>query len=141
MIVTASVSASAAATALVPAAKFGISKHPIGPFHTTVLAVLTASANSFGDSLLEMDYLDYANKMKEKAAAKGVKLLLPVDNVVFCRGYNPYTADDQDINFIDQVVDNRNLAGYFGSTKDGNKRTLRNPSGEHPLPCRRDQKR
>ena len=41
-----------------------------------------AAGGTVGDSLLEVDYLDYANKMKEKAAAKGVKLLLPVDNVV-----------------------------------------------------------
>ena len=41
-----------------------------------------AAGGTVGDSLLEMDYLDYANKMKEKAAAIGVKLLLPVDNVV-----------------------------------------------------------
>ena len=41
-----------------------------------------AAGGTVGDSLLEMDYLDYANKMKEKAATKGVKLLLPVDNVV-----------------------------------------------------------
>ena len=32
-----------------------------------------AAGGTVGDSLLEMDYLDYANKMKEKAAAKGVK--------------------------------------------------------------------
>ena len=43
MIVTASVSASAFATASVPVANLGISKHPIGPFHTTVLASFTAS--------------------------------------------------------------------------------------------------
>lgn len=29
-----------------------------------------AAGGTVGDSLLEMDYLDYANKMKEKAAAK-----------------------------------------------------------------------
>ena len=39
----ASVSARAAATAFVPAARIGFSNTPIGPFHTTVLAVLTAS--------------------------------------------------------------------------------------------------
>ena len=43
MIVTASVSASAFATVSVPFANLGISKHPIGPFHTTVLASFTAS--------------------------------------------------------------------------------------------------
>lgn len=41
-----------------------------------------AQGGSVGKSLLEEDYLDYANKMVEKAAAKGVKLLLPVDNVI-----------------------------------------------------------
>ena len=44
MIVVASVSAKAFATAIVPAASVGFSNTPIGPFQTTVLAVLTASA-------------------------------------------------------------------------------------------------
>ncbi len=35
-----------------------------------------------GTSLLEEDYVDYAKEMIEKAKAKGVKLLLPVDTVV-----------------------------------------------------------
>jgi phosphoglycerate kinase len=34
-----------------------------------------------GTSLLEADRIDYAKEMIEKAAAKGVKFLLPVDNV------------------------------------------------------------
>ena len=46
MMVVASVSASALATAMVPAASTGFSKTPIGPFHTTVLASFTASAYS-----------------------------------------------------------------------------------------------
>ncbi|MCI5648520.1 MAG: phosphoglycerate kinase [Fusicatenibacter sp.] len=41
-----------------------------------------AEGGSVGNSLLEEDYCDYALKMKEKAAARGVKLLLPVDNVI-----------------------------------------------------------
>lgn len=41
-----------------------------------------AQGREVGKSLLEADYLDYANEMIEKAAAKGVKLLLPVDTVV-----------------------------------------------------------
>ena len=44
MIVVASVSASAFATAIVPAASVGFSNTPIGPFHTTVFAFFTASA-------------------------------------------------------------------------------------------------
>src|SRR5699024_12386606 len=49
----ASVSASAFATASVPCAKFGISKQPIGPFHTTVLASFTASQKIFSVSRSE----------------------------------------------------------------------------------------
>ncbi len=35
-----------------------------------------------GDSLLEADYLDYAKEMMDKAKAKGVNLLIPVDTVI-----------------------------------------------------------
>lgn len=40
-----------------------------------------AQGGKVGDSLLEPDWENYANEMVEKAAAKGVKLLLPVDTV------------------------------------------------------------
>ena len=43
---------------------------------------MKAQGEEVGDSLLEADYLDYANEMVKKAEAKGVKLLLPVDTVV-----------------------------------------------------------
>ena len=39
-----------------------------------------AQGYEIGTSLLEADRLDYAKEMIEKAAAKGVKFLLPVDN-------------------------------------------------------------
>ena len=41
-----------------------------------------AQGNEVGKSLLEEDYLDYANEMVAKAKEKGVNLLLPVDTVV-----------------------------------------------------------
>ncbi len=41
-----------------------------------------AQGGSVGDSLLEADWQDYANEMVQKAAEKGVKLLLPVDTVI-----------------------------------------------------------
>ena len=41
-----------------------------------------AQGGKVGDSLLESDWKDYALEMIEKAKAKGVKLLLPVDTVV-----------------------------------------------------------
>lgn len=40
-----------------------------------------AQGEEIGKSLVEEDYLDYAKEMIEKAKAKGVKLLLPVDTV------------------------------------------------------------
>ena len=43
---------------------------------------MAAKGMGVGDSLLESDYIDYAKEMMEKAAAKGVKLLIPVDTVV-----------------------------------------------------------
>ena len=43
---------------------------------------MKAQGEEVGDSLLEEDYLSYANEMVKKAEEKGVKLLLPVDTVV-----------------------------------------------------------
>ena len=43
---------------------------------------MKALGEEVGDSLLEADYLDYAKEMMDKAKAKGVKLLIPVDTVV-----------------------------------------------------------
>ena len=41
-----------------------------------------ALGNNVGNSLLEEDYVEYAKEMMDKAKAKGVKLLIPVDTVV-----------------------------------------------------------
>lgn len=43
---------------------------------------MSAHGEEVGKSLLEEDYKDYALKMEEKAVAKGVKLLIPIDTVV-----------------------------------------------------------
>ena len=43
---------------------------------------LKAQGYEIGNSLLEADKVDYAKEMIEKAEAKGVKLLLPIDNAV-----------------------------------------------------------
>ena len=40
-----------------------------------------AQGHTIGKSLLEADRVDYAREMMAKAEAKGVKLLLPIDNV------------------------------------------------------------
>ena len=41
-----------------------------------------AQGGKTGKSLLESEWMDYANEMVKKAADKGVKLLLPVDTVI-----------------------------------------------------------
>ncbi|HWT74538.1 MAG TPA: phosphoglycerate kinase [Mobilitalea sp.] len=60
---------------------------------------LKAIGKETGKSLLEPDYLDYAKKMLDKAAEKGVKMLIPVDNVVATEFSNdaPFKTVGQDI--------------------------------------------
>ncbi|WP_055666893.1 phosphoglycerate kinase [Desnuesiella massiliensis] len=61
---------------------------------------LKAQGFEIGTSLLEADKVDYAKEMMEKAAAKGVKLLLPVDNIVgdkFSAEATPVVTEDQNI--------------------------------------------
>ncbi|MBI6873539.1 phosphoglycerate kinase [Clostridium aciditolerans] len=61
---------------------------------------LKAQGFSIGTSLLEADKVDYAKEMMDKAEAKGVKLLLPVDNVVgdkFAADATPIVTEDQNI--------------------------------------------
>ena len=43
---------------------------------------MKALGEEVGNSLLEADFIDYAKDMMEKAKAKGVKLLIPIDTVV-----------------------------------------------------------
>jgi phosphoglycerate kinase len=61
---------------------------------------LKAEGYSIGNSLIEEDKIGYAKEMIEKAKAKGVKLLLPVDNVVadkFAAEAEPIVTEDQNI--------------------------------------------
>lgn len=55
---------------------------------------------SIGTSLVEEDKIEYAKEMIEKAAAKGVKLLLPVDHVTadrFAADATPVTTEGEEI--------------------------------------------
>ena len=59
-----------------------------------------AQGYSIGTSLCEADKLDLAKGLIEKAAAKGVKLLLPIDNIVadtFAADANAQTVDSDKI--------------------------------------------
>lgn len=61
---------------------------------------LMAQGYTIGTSLLEADKVEYAKEMMTKAEAKGVKLLLPVDNVVadkFAADATPVVTEDANI--------------------------------------------
>ena len=65
---------------------------------------LKAQGHDVGNSLCELDQLDYARQMIEKAKANGKKFLLPVDNVA---------ADKFDAAAQTQVVGNEIPAGWM----------------------------
>lgn len=54
---------------------------------------LAAQGHGVGTSLVDNEKIDYCKEMLEKAAAKGVKLLLPVDTVVADAFPNPIDAE------------------------------------------------
>ncbi|WP_238905543.1 phosphoglycerate kinase [Clostridium sp. YIM B02506] len=61
---------------------------------------LKAQGYEIGTSLVEVDRVEYAKEMIDKAAAKGVNLLLPVDNVVadkFSADATPVVTENQNI--------------------------------------------
>ncbi len=63
-----------------------------------------ATGGSIGTSLCEADKLDYALEMMEKAKAKGVALLLPVDTVTADR----FAADAEPVTYpTDKIPDDR----------------------------------
>jgi phosphoglycerate kinase len=67
---------------------------------------LKAAGNQVGSSLCEDDRLDLANELVKKAAAKGVKLLIPTDSVIA----DKFAADANT-----QTVDNTNIpVGWMG---------------------------
>ena len=71
---------------------------------------LAAKGYSVGTSLVDAEKIDYCKDMMEKAAAKGVKLLLPVDTVVADSFPNPIDAE-----IATQVVDSAAIpAGKMG---------------------------
>ncbi|MBP5510921.1 MAG: phosphoglycerate kinase [Kiritimatiellae bacterium] len=67
--------------------KLGVVKNLLGKVDTLIIGggmaytFLKAQGQKIGTSLCEDDQLDYAREMIAEAKAKGVKLLLPVDNI------------------------------------------------------------
>jgi len=66
---------------------------------------MKAKGQSIGTSLLEEDYIDYANDMMKKAEEKGVKLLIPVDNIEATEYSN-----DAEFKTVEGYIDD----GYMG---------------------------
>ena len=66
---------------------------------------LKSLGKEVGDSLLESDRIELAKSLLEKAKAKGVKLLLPVDNII---------ADAFDNNANTKVAEGNILEGWQG---------------------------
>ncbi|GCD09844.1 phosphoglycerate kinase [Clostridium tagluense] len=67
---------------------------------------LKAGGYSIGSSLVEEDKVEYAKDMMQRAEAKGVKFLLPVDHIVADR----FSAEAKPV-----VTDNQNIPdGYMG---------------------------
>jgi phosphoglycerate kinase len=62
---------------------------------------LSAQGYKIGNSLVEADKVEYSKEMIKKATEKGVKLLLPVDNIIadkFSSDAEPIITEDQNIN-------------------------------------------
>lgn len=66
---------------------------------------LKAQGNNIGNSLCENDQIEYAKQMMESAKERGVKFLLPVDNIA---------ADKFDPNANAQVVEGNIPDGWMG---------------------------
>ena len=100
---------------------------------------MKALGEEVGDSLLEADYLDYAKEMMEKAEAKGVKLLIPVDTVVakeFDNDAEKKTVGRGEIEAGWQGLDigEKTIALYKDALKDAKTVVWNGPMGVFEMP-------
>jgi phosphoglycerate kinase len=95
---------------------------------------LKAEGYTIGKSLVEEDKVEYAKEMLAKAKAKGVKLLLPVDNVVgaeFNADTTPVTTDDANIQegFMGLDIGPKTSENYAEAIKDAKTVVWNGPMG------------
>ncbi len=100
---------------------------------------MKALGEEVGDSLLEEDYIDYAKEMMEKAEAKGVKLLIPVDTVVakdFANDAESKTVERGGIEKGWQGLDigEKTIALYKDALKDAKTVVWNGPMGVFEMP-------
>ena len=87
-----------------------------------------------GTSLLEEDYVEYAKEMMEKAEAKGVKLLIPVDTVVakeFSNDAEFKTVDSSTIeaDYMGLDIGEKTIALFVDAVKDAKTVVWNGPMG------------
>ena len=100
---------------------------------------LKALGAPVGKSLLEADYLDYAKEMMAKAEEKGVKLLIPVDNVVAQEFSNDAFAKTVDRGFIEDDwegldIGEKTIALYSEALKTAKTVVWNGPMGVFEMP-------
>lgn len=95
---------------------------------------LKAQGFTIGTSLVEEDRVDYAREMIEKAAAKGVKLLLPMDHVTadqFSAEATPVTTEGENIaeGFMGLDIGPKTAAVYAEAVKSAKTVVWNGPMG------------
>lgn len=95
---------------------------------------LKGQGYTIGTSLLEADRVDYSQDMLKKAEEKGVKLLLPVDNIVadkFSADAAPVVTEDQNIpeGFMGLDIGPKTAALYADAIKDAKTVVWNGPMG------------
>ena len=94
---------------------------------------LKAQGHEIGKSLLEADRLDYAKDMIEKAKAKGVKFLLPVDHMCaaeFSAGAEAVTAEgDIPADMMGMDIGPKTIEAYTAAVKGAGTIVWNGPMG------------
>ena len=101
---------------------------------------IKAMGGSVGTSLLEADWLDYCREMMDKAKAKGVKLLLPVDTVCaaeFSADAKPELVDTMSIpdDRMGMDIGPKTIAQFADAVKDAGTVIWNGPMGVFEFPA------
>ena len=98
-----------------------------------------ASGHTIGKSLLEEDKLDYAKDMMAKAQAKGVKFLLPCDNLCaeeFSKDATPVaTGEDIPDNLMGMDIGPKTIEAFSAAVKGAGTVVWNGPMGVFEFPA------
>ena len=101
---------------------------------------IKAQGHEIGTSLLEADKLDYANEMLAKAAAKGVKLLLPVDTAIHDKfentdSFSVVDCDKMPAGFMGLDIGPKSIALFSDAIRDAGTVIWNGPMGVFEFPA------